>query len=404
MYRFALSPTKDLQTEELRVALYSFISAKKSDKKFIIQIEDSNHEKNIQGKDREILEILNLFGITYDSVHYQSNNLKFHRQLASKLLMDSNAFSCFCTEEIIETKKEQAKQNATTYSYDGTCKKLTNDEVMANETPFVIRAKKPDDKKIDDFMILRVDKTATSNFANAIDDMLNSVTTIIEDEKKWLDFQKQELIRNYLSYNEKIELIKLPTMLNSFSVKSLLEDGFMPASILNYLLLLENKTEKEIFTLDEAFEFVDVNNLTKEEVKFDIDKLKDINKKHIKLLPQLQLAKLIGYSSKDIGELAKVYLEEASTINEIKAKIDTIFSKDKSNEFSEDIKKLKDISKNLPYFKEYDEFKDTLLKESPLDEQLFDKHLRVLLTGAESGPSLDKIYPHIKNYLGEIIR
>jgi len=30
--------------------------------------------------------------------------------------------------------------------------------------------------------------------------------------------------------------------------------------------------------------------------------------------------------------------------------------------------------------------------------------LRVLLTGANSGPDLSDIYPHIKNYLGEIIK
>ncbi len=399
MYRFAPSVTKELTLNDIKIALFNFISSKQSDKKFIIRFDDRDIKKDQEIKDREILELLQLFGITYDEVLYQSNNLKFHRQLASKLLMDGNAFTCFCTPEIIETKKEQAKQKGVDYKYDETCKKLSDAEVMANEKPFVVRIKKlDDDKNIDDFVILKVDKRATHNFANSIDDMLSGISVVI-DKKEITNIQKQELIREYLGFDEKIEYILIPTIEDDITIKELLENGYLPEAIANFLI-----NPKKIFKLDESLEWFDIKNISSDALTLDKDALNEINRKHIKLLPPLELAKLIGYSSKDIGELAKIYTAKSCTINEIKAKIDTIFSQKTLEDFGEKLEELKTIAKELPYFKEFDEFKNTLKNKSTFSEKDFDRQLRVLLTGALSGPSLDKIYPHIKNYLGEIIR
>jgi glutamyl-tRNA synthetase len=431
MYRFAPSPAGDMHIGNLRAALFNYICAQQSNEKFIIRIEDIDKERNIEGKDQEILEILHLFGISFDQVIYQSENLKFHRQLASKLLMDGNAFSCFCTPEIIKRKKEEAREAKVTYHYDGTCKKLSDEEVMVNENPFVVRIKKPDEaieftdtikgkmrfepRDIDDFVILKVDKTPTYNFACAIDDMLQSIGVIIRGEEHLSNTPKQELIRKYLGYTEKVEYAHLPAILNesgkkmskednSSNVKWLLEEGFLPSAIANYLILIGNKTPTEIFTIDKALEWFELKNISKTPARFDMEKLRELNREHIKRLDTLELSKYIGYSSKDIGELAKVYLEEATTINEIKVKIDTIFSTKTCEDFTEEFEMLKSASKDMPYFKEYDEFKAYLGQKSGLKDKKFLKPLRVLLTGTRSGPNLSDIYPHIKNYLGEIIR
>ncbi len=431
MYRFAPSPTGDMHIGNLRVALFNYICAKQSSEKFIIRIEDTDKERNIEGKDQEILEILNLFHISYDEVHYQSESLKFHRQLGSKLLMDANAFSCFCTSETIDKKRENAKNSKRAYRYDGVCKKLSDNEVMENENPFVIRVKEPDfkikftdfikgemeflPKDIDDFVILRVDKTPTYNFACAVDDMLHNIKTIIRGEDHLSNTPKQELIRKYLGYNEKIEYAHLPIILNengkkmskrdkASSVKWLLEEGFLPDAIVNYLILIGNKTPTELFTLKESIDWFDIKKISKSPAKFDMTKLKQLNREHIKMLDPLELSKFLGYSSKDIGELGKIYLQEGSTINEIKVRIDKIFSSKVGMEFKEEFEILKSLAKDMPYFKEFDKFKAYLGEKSGLKGKKFFKPLRVILTGYESGPELSEIYPHIKNYLGEIIK
>lgn len=397
MYRFAPSPTGDLHLEDLQVALFNFICAKQKKDKFIIRIQDYDRAQNIEGKDQEILELLNLFGISYDEVYYQSENLKFHRQLGSKLLMDGNAFSCFCAPKTLDQDR-----------YDGTCKKLSDHEVIDNENPFVIRIKKPTKPEgIDDFVILKVDKTPTNDFASAIDDMLQNIGMIIQSEKYLTNTPKQELIRAYLGYSDEIKYVHLPAIVYSdahLDLIPLLEEGYLPSAIINYLILISTKTPHEIFTLSDAVEWFDIEKISKSPAEFDIERLKEINRAHIELLNPLELSKFLGYSSRDIGALAKVYLKEASTINEIKVKIDTIFAIKTCEAFSEEFETLKELSKALPYVKEFHEFKATLSEKSGLEGEKFSKPLKVLLTGAESGPDLNDIYPYIKNYLGEIIK
>ncbi len=432
MFRFAPSPTGDMHIGNLKVAILNYILAKQNDEKFIIRIEDTDKERNIEGKDREILEILDKFDIKYDDVIYQSHNLKFHQQFASQLLMERKAFACFCSEEELERKREEAKKRKIAYRYDGTCEKLSDTEVLNNEKPFVVRIKKPthpisfkDEIKgefifepddIDSFVILRRDKTPTYNFACAIDDMLNDISFVIRGEDHISNTPKQILIRNYIGYDKEIKYAHLPIILNkegkkmskrdkASSVKWLLEEGFLPEAITNYLILLGNKTPKEIFTLKEAIEWFDIKNLSKSSAKFDLDKLRFINREHIKMLDSLNLAKKIGYHDKDIGDLAKLYTEEASTLKEIKEKISKIFSsKTPPLEFKENFDKIVESIKKAPHFEEFDDFKKYITETTSLKGKNLFKPLRIALTGEEHGPNLSDIYAHIKNYLPEIVK
>ena len=431
MFRFALSPIGDMNINNLRVAIYNYMCAKQKGEKFIIRIEDSDIDKNIEAKDQEILELLSLFGIIYDEVVYQSNNLKYHRQLAMKLMIDKKAFACFCPEDLLEKKKKDAKKTNQTYKYDGTCEFLSDEEVLNNEKPFVIRAKKPNSivtfydhiqgdmnfepDDVDSFIILKVNKYPTYDFACALDDMLYDISFIIREEKYLLSTPKQELIRKYLGYDKKIEYAHLPiinthdTKINKehniSNIKWLLEEGFLPSAIVNYLILLgNNKISKDIFTLTEALTWFDIKSISKTPVKFDIDKLRFINREHIKLIEPLELSKMVGFSSKDIGELVKLYTKEVSTINELKLKIETIFSEKESSKNKKNLDILKNIIKNAPYFKEFNEFERYLLQESNLKEKEFSKTLRFLITGTKQGLNLSDIYPYIKNYITEIAR
>ena len=432
MYRFAPSPTGDMHIENLRIALFNYISAKQKDEKLLIRIEDIDREKNIVGKDQEILEILALFGISWDQVTYQSHNIKFHQQLATKLLMDKNAFTCFCTPDELEKDKENAKNNKIDYQYSEKCTFLTDEQVINNETdPFTVRIKRAtkdidfidtikgemqfDKKIIDSFLILKADKTPTYNFACSLDDMLGDISTVIRGEDHLHNTPKQIMIRDYFNYDKKINYVHLPIILNEdgkkmskiddvSNVKWLLEEGFLPSAITNYLILIGYKTPTEVFDLNDALEWFDLTKISSSPTKFDIEKLRELNREHIKKSDPQELAKFLGYSSKEIANLAKIYTEEASTINEIKAKIDRIFALKTTEEFQEEFEILKSCAKDLPFCKEFDEFKNQLLQKSGLKENKFFKPLRLLLTGSENGPDLSEIYPHIKNYLGEIIK
>lgn len=433
MLRFAPSPTGDMDIGDLRVALFSYILSKQLDEELLIRIDDIDKEKNIEGKDKEILELLSLFSIEYKTIIYQSENLKYHQKMAMQLMSQKKAFACFCSDEKLQEIKNKAKEDDKPYSYDGFCETLSDETVINCNAPFTVRIKKPEETieftdllkgkfsyepfEVDSFFILNHDKTPTYNYACAVDDMLYDISTIIRKEKHVSNTPKQIHVRNTLNYTKSIDYMHLPTILDvstekeidekdkKNSVKRLIEEGFLPSSIANYLVLLGNDTPSEIFTIEEAIEWFDIKKISSTASKFDIEKLKIINKKHLEEMEEMRLSKILGFADNDIGKLAKLFLEEASTIKEIKIKIDAIFtSKIPIKGFEEEFNKLKGCISNAPYIDDFQEFKNYLSKNTGLEDKLLSKSLRYIITGADNGPDLSAIYPFIKNYIGEIVK
>ena len=433
MLRFAPSPTGDMHIGNLRVAIFNYIVAKQKDVNFIIRIEDTDKEQNIEGKDTEILQILEKFALPHDSVSHQSENLHMHQTLAIRLLEEKKAFVCTCTPEQLEADREEAKKKNVAYRYSGRCSYVGAEELARlkeDKVPFVIRIKTPDTSitnhdlikgdivtapnEVDSFVILRADSTPTYNFACACDDMFSGVSLIIREEEHLLDTPKQKHIKQLLGYEQETEYAHLPVILNTdgkkmserddaSSLQWLFEQGFIPDAIANYLILLGNKTPTEIFTMPEALEWFKLENISKSAAKFDIDKLRFINRKHLELMDDKQLSSLFGFADADIGKLAKIYLEEASTTNELEAKIKPIFiPKDFECEWGAQMRVMEKLITDAPMIDTFDEFKSYIMKESGLKGKNFFKPLRLLLTGAEHGPELSDVYPLIKSYLLEV--
>ena len=419
MLRFASSPTGDMYTDDLRSALFNYILSKQRDENLVIRIDDTDNKQNIEAKDQEILDLLDLFKIEYSQVLYQSKNFRFYSAMALQLLHEKKAFSCFCSDAWLLKKKDEASQRGEEYYYDDACRDLPAELVIDNTAPFSIRIVRPKEdidindiiqgelcfkaNKIDSFVILNRDKTPTANFACAVDDMLNDISLVIRNEKYIEDTPKQVHIRNSLHYDKKIEYAHLPVLENNKSVKLLLEEGFLPEAISNYLISIgyENLPAK-IFTLQEAIEWFDLSKISKDPAPFDLDVLKDINREHLRRLDSKELSRYVGFADEDIGRLASLYLEEVGTTKELKTKISSVFS---SRDISdENMDTLRSIIKTAPYFDEYDDLKSYLTKNSTLDEKEIVQSFRLLLTGSADGPDIAQIYKYLKNYLGEIVK
>ena len=425
MLRFAPSPTGDMHIGNLRVAVFNYIVAKQRGEELIVRIEDTDKEKNIEGKDQEILDLLALFNISYSQVIYQSQNVRFHSAMALQLIHEKKAFSCFCSTNWLEKKREEAKEQKTAYNYDDACRNLPAELVIDNTNPFTIRIARPDspivihDKikgdvsfepnAVDSFLIMNQDKTPTYNFSCAIDDMLSDISIIIRGEEHMDNTPKQEHVREALNYNKKIEYAHLPAILNdsddASNVKWLLQEGYLPEAILNYLISIGNTPPKEIFTLEEAVEWFDLSSVSKNPARFDIDALRAINKEHLKSLDAKELSRYVGFADADIGNLARIYLEETCTTKELKAKIAPIFAlRNISDDLAEQTQMMAQTIKNAPYFDAYEDFKNYVMKESGVQGEEFLKVLRILLTNAEHGPDIAEIYKYLKNYIGEIVK
>ena len=427
MLRFAPSPTGDMHIGNLRVAILNYIVAKQKNEPFLVRIEDIDTKENIEGKDTEIMMLLEKFAIKHDSVYHQSERLAIHQTLAIRLLQEEKAFICKCTADDLEEAREIAKKNSIRYRYNNRCEILTHKdykELKESGEPFVIRLRKPEQEiinndvikgsiittpnEVDSFVIMRTDNTPTYNFACACDDMLSNVSFIIREEDHLNNTPKQMHIKSALGYETATQYAHLPIILNiegkASSVMWLFEEGFVPDAILNYLILLGNsKAPKEIFTLPEAIEWFNLETVSKSAVKFDITKLQFINREHLKLMDDKQLSSLFGFADADIGKLAKLYLEECSTTNELEEKIRPIFKpKNFDGKWGEQMRIIEKIITDAPAFDTLDELTTHITKEGGLHGKNLFKPLRILLTGAENGPEMSKIYPLIKSYILEV--
>jgi len=415
MLRFAASTDDNMNINDLRIALFNYTLAKQKDESFIVRIEGAENQ--------EVLDLLALFNIEYSQVVYQSQNFRFHSAMALDLLHKKKAFSCFCSDEWLEKKREEAKSENKEYRYDDACRNLPAELVIDNTAPFTVRIVRPDtaivihDKikgelsfepdRVESFVIMNQDKTPTHNFASSVDDMLNDISMIVRSDKHINDTVKQIHIRNSLGYEKEIEYAHLPPILDgdTVSVKSLLEQGYLPEAISNYLISAGNTPQKEIFTLNETKEWFTLDTVLDSPARFDIEMLKEINREHLKMMDATELSRYVGFADADIGELARIYLQEAGTTQELKTKIAPIFeSRDIPEEFAKSAALLKNAIQKAPYYETYDEFKNQILKETELEEKSFSKPLRILLTNAEDGPDIAEIYKYLKNYIGEIIK
>ncbi len=434
MLRFATSPTGDMHIDTLRVAILNYLIAQQRKESFIVRIEDTDKERNIEGKDTEIMQILEKFALNHESVFHQSEHLHMHQTLAIRLLEEGKAFVCTCTSEELEADRETAKTQKVAYAYSGKCfdvDKTEHAKLKESGVPFVVRIKKPTEaivnhdlikgdittaaNEVDSFVILHTDGTPTYNFACACDDMISGVDFILRGEEHLSNTPKQIHIKKQLGFNQETIYAHLPILLNTSGKKMLKQDdtslvkwlfgeGFIPDAIINYLLLLGNsKAPEEIFTLPEAIEWFNIENISKSEAIFDIDKLRFINREHLKRMDDRQLSTLFGFADADIGKLAKIYLEEASTIKELTAKIKPIFAaKDFEGEWGDHMRTMEELIQNAPMINDFNEFKAYIMNLSGLKGKNFFKPLRVILTGAEHGPELSEIYPLIKAYLLEV--
>lgn len=421
MYRFALSPAEDIHVNTLRVALFTYLCAQKEKARFLVRIEGVN-----TGKDQEMLALLATFGITYDALYYQRENLKFHHQCAAALLSNGKAFSCFCAEESLAFKRELARNSGTPYRYDGACEHLSDAEVLDNQAPFTVRIKAPQGaltftdalrgeillEENDSFVLLHHDKSPAYDFACAVDDMLQGVRFVFCEEDFLSSAPKQAHIRHSLGFTEPMRYAHVPAIKettsgqeDALSVTWLLAQGFLPHAISNYLICLGNTTPCEVFTLEEALAWFDPRNLSAPCAPFDIEALRHLNREHLLRMDDALLASLLDFSGADFGKLAKFYTQEASTLQELKPKLHAIFSPKVVPEGCEAaFTTLQNALLQAPHFETFEALKTHLGLTCKLEGDHLITPLRALLTGLKDGPDLGALYPLITPYLKEIVR
>jgi glutamyl-tRNA synthetase len=282
--RFPPSPTGYLHIGGARTAIYNWLFARKTGGKLILRIEDTDAERSTRESIEGILDGLRWLGITWEEgPYFQSAYAEEHRRAAQKLVAAGHAYRCFCTQEELERKREEARKNRLDFHYDGTCRNLSPGQAARMEAagrPHVIRFKVPsgpggvvfDDavygtiekkyRDLEDFVIVRSNGQPLYVLSNAVDDIRDRITHIIRGQDHLANTPKQILI--YEALGEPLpRFAHMPLTLDPqkrkiskrahgevVSVQFYRERGFLPWALVNFLVLLGWSTSdnREIFS------------------------------------------------------------------------------------------------------------------------------------------------------------
>lgn len=221
--RFAPSPTGYMHIGGMRTALFAWLWARHSEGKFILRIDDTDQQRNVDTALEPILNAFRWLGLGWDegpgcggpfAPYFQSQRGDLYRAAVSQLLDSGKAYKDFDTPEAIKADREAAEREKRNYLNVRRSLELSAEQRAAYESegrPFVIRFLIDRDRKvaiddhirghvewdcglIPDPVICRQDGSPLYNFATVVDDIQLEITHVIRAEEHLTNTAVQALL------------------------------------------------------------------------------------------------------------------------------------------------------------------------------------------------------------------
>lgn len=283
--RFAPSPTGKVHIGNIRAAIYNWLYARHTGGKFLLRVEDTDLERSTPEAIKVLMECMEWLGLDWDEeVFYQTKNVKRHLEVVEQLIASGHAYRC---ERISRDGKtgtvvmfKMPKEGVIEY-----------DDIVKGHM-----AKKAED--IQDFAIVRSDGSPIFHIANVVDDIDQGVTHIIRGDDHVENTFKHICIFKALGASVP-KYGHLSMIVNQQGkpyskrdgaafVGEFRDEGYLPESLFNYLLLLgwNPGDDREVLTREEMIRLFDLEKVHVTAAKFDIKKLQWMNGESIKRLPR----------------------------------------------------------------------------------------------------------------------
>lgn len=319
--RFAPSPTGFLHLGNYRTAVFAYLFARQNNGKFIVRIEDTDRERSKKEYEENILESLNWLGLKYDEFYKQSDNISSHTRALQKLINDDKAY----------LSKEEAKDGS------GTIRELVRfrnpNKVVAFDD--VIRGRiETDTTDLGDFVIAKSLTEPLFHLAVVVDDFEEGITHVIRGEDHIPNTPRQMLIQEALGFYHPTyahlplvlspDRTKLSKRKGALPVTNYRDQGYLPQALLNFMAFIgwNPGTEKEIYNISDLINDFDMSKIQKSGAVFNEEKLKWINKEHIRLQDRTEqfscLKKYMDeYGDSLITKLQDIIIERISSYGEL---------------------------------------------------------------------------------------
>ena len=227
--RFAPSPTGYLHIGGVRTALFNWLFARRHGGQFLLRIDDTDAERNVESALAPILHGFRWLGIDWDegpevggpyAPYYQSQRLQRYQDAAAKLLAGGFAYRDYATTEEIQAEREAAQAEKRPFLYS----RKWMAETPAQEAAFaaqgraaVVRLKMPREGSLviddlvrgkvefewareQDHVVQRTDGTCLYHLASVVDDRDFDITHVIRAEEHLSNTPRQIFIAQSLGY------------------------------------------------------------------------------------------------------------------------------------------------------------------------------------------------------------
>lgn len=322
--RFSPAPTGMLHVGSARTALFNWLYARHTGGTFLLRIEDTDVVRSRTEWVDQIQHTLEWLGLDWDEGPIlQSHRFDVYLAAADRLLEEGLAYECFCTEDEVRARNEQARAEGRAPGYDGRCRHLDAAQraaLAAEGRPRSVRFRTPDEGRstfvdvvrgevsvewatVADFVIVRSNGTPVFFLANAVDDHDQAITHVLRGEDLLDSTHRVLALRHALFGSGQPVYAHLPLILapggaklskrqGAVAIEEFREEGYLPAALVNYLALLGWGPEdgREVLDVGEIVAAFDLDRVNPSAATFDHRKLDWMNGEHIRRLAVADLA------------------------------------------------------------------------------------------------------------------
>jgi glutamyl-tRNA synthetase len=227
--RFAPSPTGYLHIGGVRTALFCWLFARRHGGQFILRIDDTDQQRNVDAALAPILHGLRWLGIDWDegpdiggpyAPYYQSQRAACYQAAVEQLLAGGFAYRDYATTEEIQAEREAAQAEKRPFLYSRRWMAETeadHQRFQGEGRQAVVRLKMPREGTLiikdhvrgdvafewareQDHVVQRADGTCLYHLASVVDDFDFQITHVIRAEEHLSNTPRQIFIAQSLGY------------------------------------------------------------------------------------------------------------------------------------------------------------------------------------------------------------
>jgi glutamyl-tRNA synthetase len=443
--RFAPSPSGIMHVGNIRSALMSYLCAKEAGGDFVLRIEDTDQSRTSSLYLDAIYLILNMMQLYPDESpliggpygpYTQSERTSVYQDYLNHFLEKKLIYRCFKTsEELEEERKKQIALKLPPRYERVILSEAEEKKYLEQQKPFIWRLKIREGKiVIEDKMkgaihfdlsnfadcpITRQDGTFTFLFANFVDDIEMKISYVVRGEEHLSNTAIQAYMYEALSLSKPF-YCHLPLICDSegkklskrnfgFNIFDLLEEGFLPQAIINYIAIIGSNMKEEILSLTDMVEKKVFSEMRSSGfITYDINKLLWINSKWMQKIDILEFISILsmfknyvtGYNDYSISENTDFLMaikKESRTIKEFFYNTQLImapplssiiFDKEGMCIAEEAISVINYYYTNIPDNDNFKIFIKKRAQEANIMEKKIYQAIRKIIIGSEEGMSI----------------